>query len=211
MSSFESRSSQSSSISPSFSWGSGCNAAAGAAVSSHRKHVDPDHDGLYRCFLRNHPRLCDDADRACGVFDQRHRLRREFECGWREHGHGAPQAQSFEHHRDRGVSNRLEQIRSELPREIESPVVEVQRADRPYATFYVAVTSETLSPSEITDYLSRQIQPRLATIPNVQRVGSKVRGLRLCETGSIRRGSKPSVLVPPTCRLPCNETISLQP
>ena len=69
------------------------------------------------------------------------------------------------------VGNRLDQIRSELPQEIESPVVEVQRADRPYATFYVSVTSETMTPPEITDYLSRHIQPRLSTIPNVQRVG----------------------------------------
>lgn len=69
------------------------------------------------------------------------------------------------------VGNRLDQIRSELPSEIESPVVEVQRADRPYATFYVSVTSETMAPPEITDYLSRHIQPRLSTIPNVQRVG----------------------------------------
>ena len=69
------------------------------------------------------------------------------------------------------VGNRLDQIRSELPNEIESPVVEIQRADRPYATFYVAVTSETLSPPQLTDYLAREIQPRLSTIANVQRVG----------------------------------------
>jgi len=69
------------------------------------------------------------------------------------------------------VGNRLDQIRSELPTEIESQTVEVQRADRPYATFYVSVTSETMGPAEITDYLSRAIQPRLSTIPNVQRVG----------------------------------------
>jgi multidrug efflux pump len=69
------------------------------------------------------------------------------------------------------VGNRMDQIRSELPSEIESPVIEVQRADRPYATFYVSVTSDKLSPPEITDYLSRNIQPRLSTIPNVQRVG----------------------------------------
>ena len=69
------------------------------------------------------------------------------------------------------VGNRLDQIRSELPAEIESPVVEVQRADRPYATFYVSVTSEAMTPPELTDYLARNIQPRLSTIPNVQRVG----------------------------------------
>jgi multidrug efflux pump len=69
------------------------------------------------------------------------------------------------------VTNRLSQIRSELPSEIESPAVEVQRADRPYATFYVSVTSSTLTPPQLTDYLSRQIQPRLSTLPDVQRVG----------------------------------------
>src|SRR5262245_1475979 len=69
------------------------------------------------------------------------------------------------------VTNRLSQIRSELPAEIESPVVEVQRADRSYATFYVSVTSSTMTPPQLTDYLSRQIQPRLSTLPDVQRVG----------------------------------------
>ncbi len=69
------------------------------------------------------------------------------------------------------VGNRLDQIRSELPAEIESPVVEVQRADRPYATFYVSVTSTAMTPPQLTDYLARQIQPRLSTLPDVQRVG----------------------------------------
>ncbi|MBR2534733.1 MAG: efflux RND transporter permease subunit [Hyphomicrobium sp.] len=69
------------------------------------------------------------------------------------------------------VGNRLSQIRSELPAEVESPVVEVQRADRPYATFYVSVTSDAMTQSQLTDYLSRNIQPRLSTIANVQRVG----------------------------------------
>jgi multidrug efflux pump len=34
------------------------------------------------------------------------------------------------------VTARLQQVRAELPQEAEPPVVEVQRADRPYATFY---------------------------------------------------------------------------
>src|SRR6187455_1381950 len=39
------------------------------------------------------------------------------------------------------VTARLQQVRSELPQEAEPPAVEVQRADRPYATFYVSFTS----------------------------------------------------------------------
>lgn len=69
------------------------------------------------------------------------------------------------------VGNRLDQIKNELPSEVESTVVEVQRADRPYATFYVSVTSDGMTPSQLTDYLSRNVQPRLSTIPNVQNVG----------------------------------------
>lgn len=69
------------------------------------------------------------------------------------------------------VGNRLDQIRSELPVEAESPSVEVQRADRPYATFYVSVTSNQMTPAQLTDYLSRNLQPRLSTLGNVQRVG----------------------------------------
>lgn len=68
------------------------------------------------------------------------------------------------------VNARLQQVRSELPSEAEPPQVEVQRADRPYATFYVSFTSKERSVSELTDWLSRTIQPQLSTIPGVQRV-----------------------------------------
>jgi multidrug efflux pump len=69
------------------------------------------------------------------------------------------------------VSNKLDQIRSELPAEAEPPTVDVVRADKPYASFYVSVTAETLDAPRLTEYLSRLIQPRLTTLPGVQRVG----------------------------------------
>ena len=69
------------------------------------------------------------------------------------------------------IGARLDQIRSELPAEAESPSIEVQRADRPYATFYVSVRSAMLSKSQLTDYLAREVQPRLTTLPGVQRIG----------------------------------------
>src|SRR5512134_1606441 len=68
------------------------------------------------------------------------------------------------------VTARLQQVRSELPAEAEPPVVEVQRADRPYATFYLSFNSEQRSVPAITDYLLRNVQPQLATIEGVQRV-----------------------------------------
>ena len=68
------------------------------------------------------------------------------------------------------VTARLQQVRSELPAEAEPPRVEVQRADRPYATFYLSFTSSERSVPAITDWLMRTVQPQLATIPGVQRV-----------------------------------------
>ncbi len=69
------------------------------------------------------------------------------------------------------VSARLQQVRRELPAEAEPPVIELQRADRPYASFYLSFTSDEFNISELTDWLTRNIQPQLSTLTGVQRVG----------------------------------------
>ncbi|MBX9737900.1 MAG: efflux RND transporter permease subunit, partial [Phycisphaerales bacterium] len=69
------------------------------------------------------------------------------------------------------ISARLNQVRSELPAEAESPSIEIQRADRPYATFYVSFTSTSLDLARLNEFLARQVQPELATIEGVQRCG----------------------------------------
>src|SRR5919112_4725474 len=56
------------------------------------------------------------------------------------------------------VTARLQQVRSELPAEAEPPVVEVQRADRPYASFYLSFNSSERSVPAITDWLLRTVQ-----------------------------------------------------
>lgn len=68
------------------------------------------------------------------------------------------------------VTARLQQVRSELPPEAEPPTVEVQRNDRPYATFYLSFTSSERDVPAVTDWLTRTIQPQLSTVPGVQRV-----------------------------------------
>src|SRR6185436_20055896 len=55
--------------------------------------------------------------------------------------------------------------------EAESPVVENQRADRPYATFYISFTSTTLDLTHLNEFLAREIQPELSTLEGVQRCG----------------------------------------
>src|SRR5438552_3919254 len=68
------------------------------------------------------------------------------------------------------VTARLQQVRSELPAEAEPPVVEVQRADRPYASFYLSITSSERDIPALTDWLTRNLQPQLTTMAGVQRV-----------------------------------------
>ena len=67
------------------------------------------------------------------------------------------------------VTARLQQVRAELPSEAQPPQVEVQRADRPYASFYLSFSSKERDIPAITDWLTRTMQPQLATIAGVQR------------------------------------------
>jgi multidrug efflux pump len=69
------------------------------------------------------------------------------------------------------ISARLNQVRSTLPPDAEAPAVDIQRTDKPYATFYISFTSDQLSLMQLDDYLVREIQPELQTIAGVQRVG----------------------------------------
>ncbi len=80
------------------------------------------------------------------------------------------------------VTARLQQVRSELPAEAEPPVVEIQRADRPYATFYLGFTSTERTVPQITDWLARTLQPQLSTLAGVQRIsfeGSQALAMRI--------------------------------
>ncbi|HWB19689.1 MAG TPA: efflux RND transporter permease subunit [Phycisphaerales bacterium] len=69
------------------------------------------------------------------------------------------------------ISARLNQVRSRLPADAEAPVIDIQRTDKPYATFYISFTSDQLSLMQLDDYLVREVQPELQTIAGVQRVG----------------------------------------
>ena len=74
------------------------------------------------------------------------------------------------------VTARLQQVRSELPPDAEPPVVDIQRTDRPYASFYLSFASPERSVPELTDWLSRTLQPQFATLEGVQRVSNSEGG-----------------------------------
>jgi len=69
------------------------------------------------------------------------------------------------------VNARLQQVRRELPSEAEPPAIELERADRQHASFYLSFTSEQFDIAGLTDYLLRTVQPQLSTVEGVQRVG----------------------------------------
>jgi multidrug efflux pump len=69
------------------------------------------------------------------------------------------------------VTAQLNAISSDLPEEAEAPAIEVRRADRPQALFYIAVTSKQRTLSQLTEYLSREVQPAMSSLPGVQRIG----------------------------------------
>jgi multidrug efflux pump len=66
------------------------------------------------------------------------------------------------------ISAKVNKMRGELPQESEDPVIDLQQGQQ-IAAMYVSFASEVLNNNQITDYLTRVVQPKLATIPGVQR------------------------------------------
>ena len=64
---------------------------------------------------------------------------------------------------------KVAQVRNELPPEAEAPVIELETADTQFAAMYIGFSSADLDQIQITDYLTRVVQPRLSAISGVQR------------------------------------------
>ncbi|MBL8709201.1 MAG: efflux RND transporter permease subunit [Rhodospirillaceae bacterium] len=64
------------------------------------------------------------------------------------------------------VTAKVNQTRSLLPRGINDPVIVKSTGDQ-FAAMYIAFSSNVMSPGQITDYVSRVIQPKLSTVPGV--------------------------------------------
>jgi multidrug efflux pump len=85
---------------------------------------------------------------------------------------------------DRAVSDvlsKIQQVKAVLPREAQDPVVVRQTGD-PVALMYMSFNSPVMSSSQITDYLTRVVQPRLQTIDgvaNAQILGGQTFAMRV--------------------------------
>ncbi|HEX6002302.1 MAG TPA: efflux RND transporter permease subunit [Hyphomicrobiaceae bacterium] len=64
------------------------------------------------------------------------------------------------------VLSKVQQVKAQLPREAMDPVVVRQTGD-PIALMYMSFNSKVMTSSQITDYLTRVVQPRLQTIEGV--------------------------------------------
>ena len=64
------------------------------------------------------------------------------------------------------VRDRVSRVRGRLPDAIDEPIVAKVEADAT-PTIWLAFTSETLSPLEVTDLINRIVKPRLQTVPGV--------------------------------------------
>ncbi|RZA34308.1 MAG: multidrug efflux protein [Lysobacteraceae bacterium] len=66
------------------------------------------------------------------------------------------------------IAAKVNKMRGQLPPESEDPVIDLQQGQQ-IAAMYVSFASDTLDNNQITDYLTRVIQPKLVTISGVQR------------------------------------------
>ncbi|HZR28750.1 MAG TPA: efflux RND transporter permease subunit, partial [Terriglobales bacterium] len=67
------------------------------------------------------------------------------------------------------IQSKVAQVRNDLPPEAEAPVIDLQTADNQFASMYLGFSSADLDQNQITDYLTRVVQPKLSAISGVQR------------------------------------------
>lgn len=65
-----------------------------------------------------------------------------------------------------GVMAQVASVRSRLPRSIDDPVIE-RSTGASFSLAYLAFSSERLTPPQISDYLTRVVQPKLSTVAGV--------------------------------------------
>src|SRR3989442_8198080 len=67
------------------------------------------------------------------------------------------------------IQAKVAQVRNDLPPEAETPIIELATADNQFASMYIGFSSDDLDQNQITDYLTRVVQPKLSSIAGVQR------------------------------------------
>jgi multidrug efflux pump len=66
------------------------------------------------------------------------------------------------------VQTKVNQVRNQLPPASQLPVIAITSTDNQFASMYLSFYSQDLDRNQITDYLTRVVQPKLAAISGVQ-------------------------------------------
>src|SRR5512133_438978 len=80
------------------------------------------------------------------------------------------------------IQAKVAQVKNDLPPESQAPVIELETADTQFAAMYIGFSSADLDQNQITDYLTRVVQPKLSAISGVQRadiLGSRTFAMRV--------------------------------
>jgi len=80
------------------------------------------------------------------------------------------------------IQAKVARVRNDLPPEAEAPTIDLQTADNQFAAIYLGFSSTSLDPNQITDYLTRVVQPKLSAISGVQRadiLGARTFAMRI--------------------------------
>ena len=67
------------------------------------------------------------------------------------------------------IQSKVAQVRNDLPPEAEAPTIQLETADTQFAAIYLGFSSPDLDQTQITDYLTRVVQPKLSATSGVQR------------------------------------------
>ena len=80
------------------------------------------------------------------------------------------------------IQSKVAQVRNDLPPEAEAPVINLETADNQFAAMYIGFSSADLDQNQITDYLTRVVQPKLSSVSGVQRadiLGARTFAMRI--------------------------------
>jgi multidrug efflux pump len=67
------------------------------------------------------------------------------------------------------IQAKVAQVKNDLPPESQVPVIDLQTADTQFAAMYLGFAAKDLDENQITDYLTRVVQPKLSAVSGVQR------------------------------------------
>ena len=80
------------------------------------------------------------------------------------------------------IQAKVAQVRNDLPPEAEAPIITIETADTQFAAMYIGFSSDAQDQNQITDYLTRVVQPKFSAVAGVQRadiLGSRFFAMRI--------------------------------